>query len=57
MVYIPEKEEVIHFQLQMLVNNSIPGILKANSISLNGEIRLQYDITSLIPIKTLNAGN
>lgn len=54
MVYtFPEKEEVIHFQLQMLVNNSIPGILKANSISLNGEIRLQYDITSLIPIKKL----
>lgn len=54
MVYtFPDKDEVIHYQLQMLANNSIPGILKAGSISLDGEIQLQFDITSVVPIKKL----
>lgn len=54
MVYtLSDKEEVIHYQLQMLANNDIPGILKADSIGLDGEIHLHFDITSLIPIKKL----
>lgn len=48
-----DKEEVIHYQLQMLANNSIPGVLKADTIGLDGEIRLQYEITSLVPVKKL----
>ena len=54
MIYtFPGKDEVIHYQLQMLVNNSIPYVLKANTVSLDGEIHLQYDITSLVPLKKL----
>ncbi len=54
MVYTFEsKEKVIYYQLQMLANNSIPGILKADTIGLDGRIYLQYDITSLVPVKKL----
>jgi hypothetical protein len=54
MVYtFTDRDEVINYQLQMLANNSIPGILKAGTISLDGEIHLQYDITSLVPLKKL----
>lgn len=49
----PDKDDVIHYQLQMLVNNSIPSVLKASTVSLDGEIHLQYDITSLVPLKKL----
>ena len=54
MVYtFTDRDEVINYQLQMLANNSIPGILKAGTISLDGESHLHYDITSLIPLKKL----
>lgn len=54
MVYtFPKKDEVIQYQLQMIVNNTIPSVLKASSVSLDDEVHLQYDITSLIPLKKL----
>ena len=44
--YSFKKEEIIIYQLEMITNNKISGLL-------NDEIRLSFDITSLIPIKKL----
>lgn len=54
MVYIFKGEdELLNYQLGMLANNRINGLLKSDVIRINGEIHLQYDITSLVPIKKL----
>lgn len=45
------QEEIIEYQLEMLANNNIPQILKSDVIRINRQIRLSFDITSLIPLK------
>lgn len=47
------QQDVIEYQLEMLANNNIPQILKSDVIRINGQIRLSFDITSLIPLKKL----
>lgn len=47
------EDSIIHYQSEMLVNNQIRGLLKSDSLRINGQFHLQYDITSLIPIKKL----
>jgi pSer/pThr/pTyr-binding forkhead associated (FHA) protein len=47
------EEELMNYQLGMLANNSIKGLLKCEVVRINGEIRLQFDITSLVPVKKL----
>jgi pSer/pThr/pTyr-binding forkhead associated (FHA) protein len=47
------EEGLIRYQLEMLANNRIKGILQSEVIRINGEICLQYDITSLVNIKKL----
>ncbi len=54
MVYtFKDQEELENYQLEMLANNRINGLLKSEVFRLNGEIHLLYDITSLVPIKKL----
>ena len=54
MVYtFKDHEELEKYQLEMLANNRIKGLLKSEVFRLNGEIHLQYDITSLVPIRKL----
>ncbi|MGI6085268.1 MAG: DUF6382 domain-containing protein, partial [Acetivibrionales bacterium] len=54
MVYnFTNAENVVHYQLEILAHNRINGLLDSEVIRINGETRLQYDITSLIPIKKL----
>ncbi len=54
MVYVFSNEaELFNYQLEMLANNSIDGLLKSEVVRINGEIHLQFDITSLVPIKKL----
>ncbi len=48
-----DPKELVNYQLEMLANNRINGLLKSEVLRINGEIHLQYDITSLVPIKKL----
>lgn len=46
-----DEEEVISYQLEMITNNHVPGLMKSEVIRVDGEIKLSFDITSLIPMK------
>ncbi len=48
-----DDDGLVNYQLEMLANNRIKGLLKSEIMRINGEIHLQYDITSLVPIKKL----
>ena len=43
----------MNYQLEMLANNRINGLLQSEIMCINGVIHLQYDITSFVPIKKL----
>jgi len=45
--------EVIHYQFEMMSNNNIPRLLKSHFVRIDGEIRLFFDITSLITLEKL----
>jgi len=54
LVYIfKDEDELVNYQLEMLANNHIKGLLKSEVIRINGETHLQFDITSLVPVKKL----
>lgn len=53
LIYTFLKDEAIDYQLEMLANNHVPGLLKSEVLRIDGQIRLSYDITSLIPLKKL----
>jgi len=46
-----DEDELINYQVEMLSNNHIKGLLKSEVIRINGETHLQSDITSLVPVK------
>lgn len=48
-----DEEELVNYQLEMLANNRINGLLQSEIMCINGVIHLQYDITSFVPIKTV----
>ena len=48
-----DEEELVNYQLEMLANNRINGLLQSEIMCINGVIHLQYDITSFVPIKKL----
>lgn len=51
-VYKAERYEE-DYQLPMLRNNKIQGILKTEGCEIDGEFRYTYDISGLVPMKTL----
>ena len=54
MIYTFSKEgDLISYQVEMISNNQIKGLLKAEFTKINGKLCLQYDVTSLVPIKKL----
>lgn len=48
-----DQAELVNYQLEMLANNRINGLLKSEVMRINGEIHLQFDITSLVTVKKL----
>lgn len=48
-----DRTKIIEYQLEMLANNRIPGLMKSGAVRIDGEIQLSYDITSLISLKKL----
>lgn len=53
LIYTFSQDEAIGYQVEMLANNHVPGLLKSEVLKIDGRIRLSYDITSLIPLKKL----
>lgn len=52
--YIFDNEgDVISYQIEMLSNNRIPGLLKGEVLRIDGKIHLSYDVTSKLPLKKL----
>ncbi len=51
--YQEEAGAILEYQLEMLANNHIPGLLPSEVIRVNDEIRLSFDITSHISMKKL----
>ncbi len=51
--YQEEAGAILEYQLEMLANNHIPGLLPSEVIRVNDEIRLSFDITSRISMKKL----
>ncbi len=48
-----EPGAIQEYQLEMLANNRIPGLLQSDVIRVDDEIRLSFDITSRISLKKL----
>ena len=48
-----KNEEVILYQLEMMTNNNIPKLLKSHFDRVDGDIRLFFDVTSLITLEKL----
>lgn len=48
-----DMDEVIGYQLEMLKNNRIPALLPCEVLTVDGEVRLSYDITSMVTMKKL----
>lgn len=48
-----DESRLIGYQLEMLKNNRIPSLLKCEVLKVDGEIRISYDITSLMPLKKI----
>ena len=48
-----DESRLIEYQLEMLNNNRIPMLLKPDILKVDQEIRISYDITSLIPLKKI----
>jgi len=46
----PEEDSLIEYQVEMISNNNIPGLLAMDVRCKNNEIYLYYKITSLIPL-------
>lgn len=44
---------LIGYQLEMLKNNRIPSLLKPEILKVDQEIRISFDITSMIPLKKI----
>jgi hypothetical protein len=51
--YIFNDDEIKSYQLGMLANNRIPGLLKSEVMRVDNQNHLFYDITSLVPVKKL----
>lgn len=45
--------KLIGYQIEMLKNNQIPFLLRSEIIRVDQEIRISYDITSMIPLKKI----
>ena len=45
--------KLIGYQMEMLKNNKIPFLLRSEIIKVDQEIRISYDITSMIPLKKI----
>ena len=50
---ITDKEDVIDYQFEMLKNNRIAPLLNCEVLVVDQEIRLSYDITSLVTLKKI----
>lgn len=50
-----QEEQIINYQLQMLTNNEIKNIIKANKRQKNNTIMISYNITSKISLAQLNS--
>ncbi|NLX63175.1 MAG: FHA domain-containing protein [Clostridiaceae bacterium] len=48
-----DEDQLVNYQLEMLAKNQIKGLLKSDVIRINGVTHLQFDITSLVPVKKL----
>lgn len=55
---IPGRDtEIVNYQLQMLINNNIPGLLTVSRQQTNDVVRLMYDMTGSTAMSELTAGN
>lgn len=45
-----DSNQIIHYQMQMMINNDIKNILKVNKRQMNDDIMLSYNITSKISL-------
>lgn len=56
-VKLRSENEVINYQLQMLVNNKIPGLLSVSRQQTNDIVRLMYDTEDKVSMSELISGN
>lgn len=56
-VTFPKGQGVINYQMQMLVNNEIKHIIKANKRQKNDDILISYNITSKISLEQVSTKN
>ena len=43
--------QIYGYQIEMIANNPVPGLLKSEAIRIDGVVKLSFDITSLIPLQ------
>lgn len=48
-----DESRLIGYQLEMIRNNRIPLLLKSEVLKVDGEVRISFDITSMIPLKKI----
>lgn len=54
MIYtFSNEDDLINYQVEMISNNQIRGLLKVDYTRINGKVCLQYDVTSLVPLRKL----
>lgn len=53
----PGGKDIINYQLQMLVNNDIKNIIKANKRQKNDDVLISYNITSRIALSQIDTKN
>lgn len=53
----PGGEGIVNYQLQMLVNNDIKNIIKANKSQKNDDVMISYNITAKIPLAQIDIKN
>ena len=53
----PGGKDIINYQLQMLVNNDIKNIIKANKRQKNEDVLISYNITSRIALSQIDTKN
>lgn len=46
-----DEGRLVGYQLEMLKNNRIPLLLNPEILKVDDEIRISYEITSMIPLK------
>ena len=54
---LEEKKELIHHQMEMITNNSIPGLLNAGVRRFNQQIKIYYKIDQYVPLNYYIAKN